>query len=421
MLRLVPLHVLECNASLIEKGKTPTNEWISSFTADGSILNTEAKASEEYKRPRNTIALKLCPANTDIVDLDDDYEPERVIHSSKFDDGSVAATVSLGRNNATGIIWTAISRAVCDVTLSTTSSSSGSRRKKEIVDVASLPTGESYYDEETPPTITNSAVVDLAESPADDVMNDVKKPPPNCANRDNKRGVAVASLGMRKPAGKHHVYLDGELIDKPLGREIPLQDGSIISLLGPNGMAYQVHIFQSGDDPKAVDAICNSPKRRKTSPPLKKEETPIMEEEDAKESRKQEGNVSPASPGKIMLELPPNFSRVVKSEEYMITMNVSSDGEGNVSPVVSKVEKGKCDGDKSIGFCSVCWVKPCGLIFIPCGHVTTCHGCGVKMHVTRMKCPLCRGVITDINDVFFSGTRKSEAVNTSQGGGGKAK
>ena len=104
-----------------------------------------------------------------------------------------------------------------------------------------------------------------------------------------------------------------------------------------------------------------------------------------------------------MLELPPNFSRVVKSEEYMITMNVSSDGEGNVSPVVSKVEKGKCDGDKSIGFCSVCWVKPCGLIFIPCGHVTTCHGCGVKMHVTRMKCPLCRGVITDINDVFFSG------------------
>jgi len=367
MLRLVPLHVLECNASLIEKGKTPTNEWISSFTADGSILNTEAKASEEYKRPRNTIALKLCPANTDIVDLDDDYEPERVIHSSKFDDGSVAATVSLGRNNATGITWTAISREVCDVSLSTTSSS-------------------------------------------------------------NKRGVAVASLGMRKPAGKHHVYLDGELVDKPLGREIPLQNGSIISLLGPNGMAYQVHIFQSGDDPKA---ICNSPKRRKTSPPLKKEETPIMEKEVAKESRKQEGNVSPVvskvenssitSPGRIMLELPPNFSRVVKSEEYMITMNVSSDGEGNVSPVVSKVEKGKCDGDKSIGFCSVCWVKPCGLIFIPCGHVTTCHGCGVKMHVTRMKCPLCRGVITDINDVFFSGTRKSEAVNTSQGGGGKAK
>ena len=91
-------------------------------------------------------------------------------------------------------------------------------------------------------------------SSAGDVMNDVKKPPPNdcAANSDNKSGVAVASLGMRKPAGKHHVYLDGELIDKPLGRAIPLQNGSIISLLGPNGLAYQVHIFQSGDDPKAV-------------------------------------------------------------------------------------------------------------------------------------------------------------------------
>lgn len=371
MLRLVPLDVSECIASLIKKGKAPTNEWISSFTAaDGdTILNTGAQASEEYKRPRNTIALKLCPANTDIVDLDDDNEPERVIHSSKFDDGSVAATVSLGRNNATGIRWTAISRAVCDVSLSTTSSSSGSRRKKEIVDLASLPTGETYYDEKTPPTITNNAVVDLAESPADDVMNDVKKPPPNdCANRDNKRGVAVASLGMRKPAGKHHVYLDGELIDKPLGREIPLQNGSIISLLGPNGMAYQVHIFQSGDDPKAVDAICNSPKRRKTSPPLKKEETPIMEKE-----------------------------------------------------VVSKVEKGKCDGDKSIGFCSVCWDQPCGLVFIPCGHVTTCRPCGGQIYQATKICPICRKEIDRINDVFHSGTRKSEAVNTSQGGRGKAK
>ena len=76
MLRLVPLDVSECTASLIKKGKTPTKEWISSFTADGdTILNIGAKASEEYKRPRNTIALKLCPANTDIVDLDDDYEP----------------------------------------------------------------------------------------------------------------------------------------------------------------------------------------------------------------------------------------------------------------------------------------------------------------------------------------------------------
>ena len=49
MLRLVPLDVSECTAGLIKKGKTPTNEWISSFTADDgdTILNIEAKASEE--------------------------------------------------------------------------------------------------------------------------------------------------------------------------------------------------------------------------------------------------------------------------------------------------------------------------------------------------------------------------------------
>ena len=116
-----------------------------------------------------------------------------------------------------------------------------------------------------------------------------------------------------------------------------------------------------------------------------------------------ERRVRITSPGKIMLELPPNFSRVVKSEEYMITMNVSSDGEGNVSPVVSKVEKGKCDGDKSIGFCSVCWDQPCGLVFIPCGHVTTCRPCGVQMYLTRRKCPMCRKEIEKINDVFHSG------------------
>ena len=107
-----------------------------------------------------------------------------------------------------------------------------------------------------------------------------------------------------------------------------------------------------------------------------------------------------------MLELPPNFSRVVKSEEYMITMKVSSDGEGNVSPVVSKVEKGKCDGNKSIGigFCSVCWDKPCGLVFIPCGHVTTCPvhvGCKVQMYPTRRKCPMCRKEIEKIYDVHI--------------------
>jgi hypothetical protein len=108
------------------------------------------------------------------------------------------------------------------------------------------------------------------------------------------------------------------------------------------------------------------------------------------------------SPGKILLELPPSLSHMIKSEEYKITMNVSSDGEGNVSPIVSKVEKGKeGDGDKSIGFCSVCWDRQSDLVFIPCGHVTTCRPCGIKLFLTRLKCPLCRKEIGNIYDVYL--------------------
>ena len=116
-----------------------------------------------------------------------------------------------------------------------------------------------------------------------------------------------------------------------------------------------------------------------------------------------ERRVKITSPGNITLELPPNFSHMIKSQEYMITMHVSSDGKGNVSPMVSKVEKGKCDGDKSIGLCSVCWDKQCNLVFVPCGHVTTCRPCGVKLYLTRMKCPMCRQEIKNIFDIFHSG------------------
>lgn len=109
------------------------------------------------------------------------------------------------------------------------------------------------------------------------------------------------------------------------------------------------------------------------------------------------------SPGKITLQLPPNLSQKNKNQNYLISLTVRSDAQGYVKKAsVSKVDGNFC-GKNFVGLCSVCWENPCDLIFLPCGHVTTCHGCGVKMHVTRMKCPLCRGVITDINDVFFSG------------------
>jgi hypothetical protein len=108
----------------------------------------------------------------------------------------------------------------------------------------------------------------------------------------------------------------------------------------------------------------------------------------------------------ITLQLPPNLSLTQRNtnQKYLISLTVVSDEQGKLKKAsVTKVEDGDCCGKKSTGLCSVCWEKPCDLIFLPCGHLTTCHGCGVKWYMTSRKCPLCRGEIADIYDVFFSG------------------
>jgi len=110
----------------------------------------------------------------------------------------------------------------------------------------------------------------------------------------------------------------------------------------------------------------------------------------------------------FILKLPPNLS--CKDQKYMVSLTLSSSiGEGKGQATIAKV-----DGQYStsglrndVAVCSVCWEKPCDLIFLPCGHVTTCRDCGEKMHLTSMKCPLCRHVITNINNVFHSGDTMS--------------
>jgi len=81
------------------------------------------KAEQAYKRPRKTITLIL-PKESNVIDLNDDEIPVRdenneVIYSKKYEDGSIAARVPLGRNERTGIDpqWTKISRALCEVSL----------------------------------------------------------------------------------------------------------------------------------------------------------------------------------------------------------------------------------------------------------------------------------------------------------------
>src|SRR5210317_1580390 len=111
-LTLVPISKEECYKLLQAKGKTP-EPLASSSPADAERA---AAAKEALGAPRNKITLKLCASSDDVIDVDDDsiesIEPEIVRHASRYQDGSVMAVVSLGRNYSTGIKWVVISRGL---------------------------------------------------------------------------------------------------------------------------------------------------------------------------------------------------------------------------------------------------------------------------------------------------------------------
>jgi hypothetical protein len=172
-----------------------------------------------------------------------------VRYASKFQDGSIAAIVSLGRNYATGIKWAQVLRALCDVSL-TKSSSVGKKKEVCMVDLAASPDAK------------NAASYMSGASQSSD---DARKAQPN----DEIAG-ATAFLS------KHAVYVDGDMVNKPLGGEMVLRNGAIIYLYGHVGFAYQVVISQNDKD---APATCKSttPKNRKANPPM--EESPIEEKQ----------------------------------------------------------------------------------------------------------------------------------------------
>jgi len=224
-LRLTPLSREECIALLKKKGKFLTN-------GDPSFPPVPLE-----EQARNAITLKLCSQTDDVIDVDDDdqdgAEPEVVRYAIKYEDGSTAATTILGRQKGTGIKCVAISRALCEISVAERSSSL----------VATMR---------------------------------MRKPP----NADRRDGESVT-----KAKNNHYVHLDGELVEAPLGREIPLADGSIIALYGATGFAYQVRVFRNdeGDDAAAsTDIVCISPKRQKANPaeekPVEKERQPTERE-----------------------------------------------------------------------------------------------------------------------------------------------
>jgi hypothetical protein len=213
---LVPISREDCRSLLRAKGKTSLNDplW---FVVYREIT---AETEKEFRQHRYHITLKLCANTDDVIDVDDDRAIQNietigsVTYACQYENGSQAAMVSLGRGPTTGIKWSNISRLLCNVSLTNTS------------------------DENS-----------------------------------DEPGMAVASLSLCKGTGHHVVYLDGELVK--LGREVPVNNGTIISLFGPTGFAYQATIFQSVNNEETAEgftiAESSSPKKRRTNPPMEGE------------------------------------------------------------------------------------------------------------------------------------------------------
>jgi len=252
---LLPLSKSESRKLLKRSGKYP-NKIEPGRGGSPKLPSTKTEletAEQAYNQPRKTITLVLSEVNN-IIELDSDSSDDescdenknsKVIYSKKYQDCSEAARVSLGRSSkTTGIEWTKISRVICEVSLHK--------------------------------PIEGGKVIDLLDS-ADNAKlksdtsvdcDNNKKSSPKSGDNDK---AAIASLGMRKQAGDHCVWLDGQLIKAPLGRAIQIQDGSILSLFGVTGLSYQIKLYQ--DDDKKKSPKKKSPKKRKLNTPTKNEET----------------------------------------------------------------------------------------------------------------------------------------------------
>lgn len=193
ILTLIPISETECASLLQNKNSSPP---------------------PEKDRDRRRIVLKLSSKDTD-----DDSQPRSnannpttpsIHHARKFDDGSVAASVMLGRNEFTGILQTSVSRALCEVSFSRGSPESS--KKKD-----------------------------------------------NAKRSDDCSSAApfVVSLTMRKAPAQHAVHIDGVVVGEPIGKRIPLEDGSIISLYGQTGFAYLVKIIR--DNQNEREALPDNP------------------------------------------------------------------------------------------------------------------------------------------------------------------
>ena len=171
-LKLIPISQAACQAVLREQGKGNRILRKPEYLVPGS--------SDEYNISRKSITLQMMwrkDANTNVI--------------QSVSSPSRPTTATLGRNTrfcqTTGIEWSAISRNLCDVTL----------------------TDDPHKDSSTP----------------------------------------IARLIMRKSAQEHAVCLNGGELNVPGRKRFRLKDGAVLSLYGPTGFAYRVEL--SHDDGKS--------------------------------------------------------------------------------------------------------------------------------------------------------------------------
>jgi len=96
---------------------------------------------------------------------------------------------------------------------------------------------------------------------------------------------------------------------------------------------------------------------------------------------------------RVSVQLPQNGSCKVKRYNVALDLPSSKGNDKSVDASITRVDlvdDGTCC---VVGHCTVCLVRRCDCVFLPCGHIKTCMKCGSNLYLRRMKCPICRKVM----------------------------
>ena len=98
---------------------------------------------------------------------------------------------------------------------------------------------------------------------------------------------------------------------------------------------------------------------------------------------------------RLSVQLHQNGSCKVMRYNIALDLPSSKGSDKSVDASITRVDLVD-DGTTSehcVGHCTVCLVRRCDCVFLPCGHIKTCMKCGSNLYLRRMKCPVCRKVL----------------------------